>query len=154
MTAPANRQPAATRSEPDYLPNQGAPVATVAETVQPAPTAATDPMAPRPDALIFRLRPQGPATAAQATPSTDQPAPQVYAEAAAPTAAQPGQQSSRYYSVHRDAGHAPDRTPLPEAVFYDSVALDLAEPPETQVPQRDAQGRLRAPVRSDDPERP
>ena len=139
---PVPRQPRAA----DFLPDQGAPTTTVAETVPPAPGAAADPMAPRADALIFRLRPQG---STQPNAPTDQPAPQVYAEAAAPTAAQPGQQGSRYYSVHRDAGHAPDRTPLPEAVFYDSVALDLAE-----VPQRDAQGRLRAPVRSDDPERP
>ena len=144
---PAPRQPLAA----DFLPNQGAPTTTVAETVQPASSAAADPMAPRADALIFRLRPQG---SAQPGAASAQPAPQVYAEAAAPTAAQPGQQGSRYYSVHREAGHTPDRTPLPEAVFYDSVALDLAEPPETQVPQRDAQGRLRAPVRSDDPERP
>ena len=145
-------QPAPRQPQPDFLPNQGAPATNMAETPRPAPTAAADPMAPRADALIFRLRPQ--ASPQQPSAHTDQPAPQVYAAAAAPTAAQPGQQGSRYYSVHREAGHAPDRTPLPEAVFYDSVALDLAAPPETEVPQRDAQGRLRAPVRSDDPERP
>jgi len=152
--AQPNRQPAPRQPQPEFLPDQGASVSVVAETAQPAPVAPADPMAPRPDALIFRLRPQGGAAPQQPTAQTDQPAPQVYAEAAAPTSAQPGQQSSRYYSVHRDAGHAPDRTPLPEAVYYDSVALDLAEPPETQTPQRDAQGRLRAPTRSDDPERP
>lgn len=146
-------QSALRQPQPDFLPNQGAAVPTVAQTPQPAPMAAADPMAPRADALIFRLRPQGPAQ--QPTAQTDQAAPQVYAEATPPTTtAQPGQQGSRYYSVHRDAGHAPDHTPLPEAVFYDSVALDLAQPPETEVPQRDAQGRLRAPARSDDPERP
>ncbi|ADL00530.1 hypothetical protein [Brevundimonas subvibrioides] len=135
----------------DFMSDADAPPMTAAVPVQPAPATVADPMAPRADALIFRLRPQGPTPPAV---GAAQPAPQVYAEAAAPTEAQPGQQSSRYYSVHRDAGRTPDRTPLPEAVFFDSVALDLAEPPETQVPQRDAQGRLRAPVRSDDPERP
>jgi hypothetical protein len=83
-------------------------------------------MAPRADAPIFRLRPQ--AAPQQPGAGADQPAPRVYAEATAPVAAQPGQQGSRYYSVHREAGHAPDRTALPEAVFYDSVALDLAQP--------------------------
>ncbi|WP_269516025.1 hypothetical protein [Brevundimonas subvibrioides] len=146
-TQPAPRQPG-----PDFLPDQGAPTTTVARAPQPAPGAAADPMAPRADALIFSLRPQ----AAPQPPAAgaDQPAPQAYAEAPAPVAARPGQQSSRYYSVHRDAGHAPDRTALPEAVYYDSVALDLAQPPETEVPRRDAQGRLLAPARSDDPERP
>jgi hypothetical protein len=114
-------------------------------------------MAPRRDALIFQLRPQA-ALQQAAAAASDQPAPQVLAEAAppvaVPTPARPGQQTSRYYSVHREAGHAPDRTPLPEAVFYDSVALDLAEPPETEPPLRDAQGRLRPPVRDEDPERP
>jgi len=153
------RQPVVSSPRVDFLPDQGAPALTRAEVASPASTTPADPMAPRADALIFRLRPQGPVSATtQPSAQTDQPAPQVYAEAATPTttptSAQPGQQGTRYYSVHRDAGHTPDRTPLPEAVFYDSVALDLAEPPETQVPQRDAQGRLRAPVRSDDPERP
>jgi Meckel syndrome type 1 protein len=151
----ANRptvQPPPRQPGPDFLPDQGAPTTTVAEGPQPAPGAAADPMAPRADAPIFRLRPQ--AAPQQPGAGADQPAPRVYAEATAPVAAQPGQQGSRYYSVHREAGHAPDRTALPEAVFYDSVALDLAQPPETQVPRRDAQGRLLAPSRSDDPERP
>lgn len=151
-----NWQAAPRQPQPDFLPSQGVPSSVVAEAAQPSSVAPADPMAPRSDALIFRLRPQAAVQASAPVPTgqTDQPAAQVYAEATTPTAAQPGQQSSRYYSVHRDAGHAPDRTRLPEAVYYDSVALDLAEPPETQTPQRDAQGRLRPPTRSDDPERP
>jgi hypothetical protein len=135
---------------PEFLPDQGAPEPAPAPEAPTAPVPATDPMAPRADAPIFRLRPQAVTPTAQA----DQPAPQVYAEAPVPVAAQPGQQGSRYYSVHRETGHAPDRTPLPEAVFFDSVAMDLAAPPEPQMPQRDAQGRLRPPVRDEDPERP
>lgn len=145
-------QPMLRQPGPDFLPDQGAPMTTVAEAPRPAPGTAADPMAPRADALIFRLRPQAATQPPDA--GADQPTPRVYAEATTPVAAQPGQQGSRYYSVHRDAGHAPDRTALPEAVFYDSVALDLAQPPETEVPRRDAQGRLLAPTRSDDPERP
>lgn len=143
------------QAQPEYLADTTPPP--VSAVPQPTASAAVaDPMAPRADALIFRLRPQ--AALQPSAASSDQAGPQVYAEAAAPSpalvAARPGQQTSRYYSVHREAGHAPDRTPLPEAVFYDSVALDLAEPPETQPPLRDTQGRLRPPVRDEDPERP
>lgn len=125
---------------------------TMAEVAPPRMMAAADPMAPRPDAPIFRLRPQGQASAPAGTVAAgpDLAGPNL----AGPVPARPGQQGSRYYSVHRETGHAPDRTPLPEAVFYDSVALDLAEPPEPALPQRDAQGRLRAPVRDEDPDRP
>ncbi|AQR62661.1 hypothetical protein BZG35_14140 [Brevundimonas sp. LM2] len=135
---------------------QAVPSAAPAAPRPADPAAVADPMAPRADAPIFRLRPQAALPQPQPAAASDPAAPQVYAEAAAPVPAlaRPGQQTSRYYSVHREAGHAPDRTPLPEAVFYDSVALDLAEPPETELPQRDAQGRLRPPVRDEDPERP
>lgn len=107
---------------------------------QPTPEAApaettTDPMAPRRDARIFQLQPQA-APPAPASQQADLPA-------AAPLQAQPGQSRSRYYSVHRDAGRQPDRPVLPEPVFFDSVSVDLAEPPATEPLVRDAQGRRR-----------
>ena len=66
---------------------------------------------------------------------------------------QSGQSGARYYSVHRDAGHRPDPTVLPEPVYFDSVTLDLAEPPENEALMRDAQGRRRA-VPNADPSLP
>jgi hypothetical protein len=65
-------------------------------------------------------------------------------------AAGPGQQGARYYSVHRDAGRQPDPTVMPDPVFFDSVTLDLAQPPEIEAPLRDAQGRRRV-VANNDP---
>lgn len=106
---------------------------------------ANDPNAPRRDAPIFRLQQQGAAPTADAA----QAAPQTYAQAA-PATGQPG---ARYYSVHRDAGHAPDPTVIPEPVFFDSVTLDLAEPPAQELPTRDAQGRRR-PVANENPSLP
>lgn len=113
---------------------------------QPTPevedAAAADPMAPRSDARIFQLQPQ-PAAVQQQT-----------AEAAPtqPQQAQPGQSRSRYYSVHRDAGRQPDRPVLPDPVFFDSVSVDLAEPPVSDPLVRDAQGRRR--VANVDPNQP
>ncbi len=109
---------------------------------------AADPMAPRRDAPIFRLPSQ--AVAGQTPPVDTGQAPQTYAQAAPAPA---GQQGARYYSLHRDAGHAPDPTTMPEPVYFDSVTLDLAEPPAAQTPTRDAQGRRR-PVANDDPSLP
>ncbi len=98
-----------------------------------APTTAapaSDPMAPRPDALVFRVRP--------ATETSDQPA-----------ATEGG---ARYYSIHRQAGRTPDTPRLPEPVYLDALPVelnnlpdtqDLAEPPPPPALARDAQGRLR-----------
>jgi hypothetical protein len=91
---------------------------------------AADPMAPRRDARIFQLQPQS-------AP------PQQTAEAAPPQGAQTEQSRSRYYSVHRDAGRQPDPAVLPEPVYFDSVTVDLAEPPASEPLVRDAQGRRR-----------
>lgn len=73
-------------------------------------------------------------------------------QATAPVAA-PAPQGARYYSVHRDAGRQPDPTVIPEPVFFDSVTLDLAEPPATEPLMRDAQGRRRT-VANADPDLP
>lgn len=132
------------------------PVYAPATTPVPTPTTASagDPMAPRPDAPIFRLRAQGAAPAAEpseATPSTSAPTEPVQQAPVQTSAA--GQPPARYYSVHRAAGRQPDPTVMPDPVFFDSVALDLAAPPEIEPPRRDAQGR-RIPVANADPSLP
>jgi len=106
-------------------------------TGEPAVEAPADPMAPRRDARIFQVQ-QGDQ---QAAPSSQ-------------ASVQSGQSGARYYSVHRDAGHRPDPTALPEPVYFDSVSMDLAEPPATEVAARDVQNRRRAPVANDDPSLP
>lgn len=151
VPAPAP-SPAPTYSAPISGPAPRA--APPAPTYAPAPAVtqpmaesapANDPNAPRRDAPIFRIQQQG----AAPTADTGQAAPQTYAQTG-PTAAQPG---ARYYSVHRDAGHAPDPTVMPEPVYFDSVTLDLAAPPEQDLPTRDAQGRRR-PVQNENPSLP
>lgn len=115
-----------------------------APTPQPERVAAADtihdPMAPRRDARIFQMQ-QSPTEGQQ---QAALPAPTQAAPTQAPV--QSGQTGARYYSVHRDAGHRPDPTALPEPVYFDSVSLDLAEPPATEIQPRDAQGRRRAAV--------
>lgn len=113
-------------SEPSSTPTEPAPV--------------TDPMAPRRDAPIFRLQSQ----AQGSTPAATQ----------GQASVQSGEAGARYYSVHRDAGRQPDPTALPDPVYFDSVTLDLAEPPATEGPGRDAQGGRRAPVANEDPSLP
>lgn len=115
----------------------------------PQPVADTsDPMAPRRDARIFQMQqgqPQGQEQAALPAPTRTEPAGQ--------SPVQTGQSGARYYSVHRDAGHRPDPTVLPDPVYFDSVTMDLAEPPETEPQPRDAQGRRRV-VPNADPSLP
>lgn len=109
---------------------------------QPEAQPAVDPMAPRADAPIFRL--QRPA----ATPAST---PDVQAQAAPPAPAYPS--SARYYSLHRQAGHAPDAIATPQPVYLDALPVelaqtpqsaDLAEPPATPSLMRGADGRLMA----------
>ncbi|WP_309627713.1 hypothetical protein [Brevundimonas sp.] len=107
-----------------------------------------DPMAPRRDARIFQMQqgpPQGQEQAALPAPTPQAPSTEASVQA--------GQSGARYYSVHRDAGHRPDPTALPEPVYFDSVTLDLAEPPENEPQMRDAQGRRRV-VPNADPSLP
>lgn len=97
----------------------------VSPRTQPAPS--QDPMAPRADAPVWRLmgqnrgESQGEDQGQAASQSQD---PQSSA-AAAPN----DRDGARYYSVHRQAGRAPDPTTLPAPFFLDSVPVDLAEPP-------------------------
>lgn len=115
------------------LPHQ-APAPMPQQTPQPVADA-NDPMAPRRDARIFQMQqgqPQGQEQAALPAPTQ-----------AGQSSVQAGQSGARYYSVHRDAGHRPDPTALPEPVYFDSVTVDLAEPPANEPLMRDAQGRRR-----------
>lgn len=145
--------PAAPVAQPVYAPPTYAPATT------PTTASAADPMAPRPDAPIFRLRAQGAAPAqsqtepSQSAPVDQAPAQQAPVRQAPAQTSATGQAPSRYYSVHRAAGRQPDPTVMPDPVFFDSVALDLAQPPEMEPPRRDAQGR-RIPVANADPSLP
>jgi hypothetical protein len=96
-----------------------------------------DPMAPRPDAPIWRMGESGAAPAPQAVP---QPAPR--------SADADSRDGARYYSVHREAGRAPDPTTLPAPFFLDSAPVDLAEPPPPPTLMRN-QGGLAPSVAGD-----
>lgn len=164
MSAPVRTVPVAPPApvaQPVYAP---ATTPTTAPAMAPSMTSAADPMAPRPDAPIFRLRPQGtapttapteaaPSTSAPVAPVQQTPVQQAPVQQAPVQTSATGQAPARYYSVHREAGRQPDPTVMPDPVFFDSVALDLAEPPEFEPPRRDAQGR-RIPVANADPSLP
>lgn len=138
------------------------------------PTAAPhDPMAPRRDALIFRMG--RPATALQTNPDaepapapvdaqaqaqaqaqTQAPAPSLAATPTTAQAVRPGQpprQGARYYSVHRQAGLQPDPMVLPDSVFIGGTT-DLAEPPPVATPTRLVNGRAQIMVPNADPSLP
>lgn len=133
-----------------------------------APPLGYDPMAPRRDALIFRMqRPQNDA-GLQATQS--QPAPAVQSEVQQPVltqptagrtysgqayaGAEPPRESARYYSVHRGEGRQPDPIAMPESVYLDNAPIDLAEPPAAPVPGRTVNGRTQVIVPNQDPSLP
>jgi hypothetical protein len=143
-------------AQPVYAP---ATAPATAPTMAPAMSNTADPMAPRPDAPIFRLRAQGTAPAtvptevAASTSAPVAPVQQAPVQQAPVQTSATGQAPARYYSVHREAGRQPDPAVMPDPVFFDSVALDLAAPPEFEPPRRDAQGR-RIPVANADPSLP
>jgi hypothetical protein len=114
-------------AQPEAVP---APASPGAPEPLPAPAVPADRPAdaPRADAPIFRLAARP--AAAGPTPPAAQPGPD-----AAPAA-------SRYYSVHRAAGRAPDPVALPEPVMLDQPPVDLAVPDGPPVVLRDARGRL------------
>jgi hypothetical protein len=112
-----------------------------------------DPMAPRRDAPIFRIQGARPPQGEPQVQPAAVPAPEAApGQGQAQGQAQPYGQGARYYSVHRQAGRQPDRTPMPEQVWLDRMPIemdrtpeseDLAAPPETPQMMRDAQGRMR-----------
>jgi hypothetical protein len=126
-------------------------VPVAAETTAGAPPpASADPMAPRRDALIFRM---GSAASPPAASAPAAEAPRQLAQAAPLRPDAPARQGARYYSVHREAGHQPDPMTLPESVFIGGSA-DLAEPPPAPVVQRTVNGRAQAVVPNQDPALP
>jgi len=136
---------------------------------QPAMTGAVvaDPMAPRRDAPIFSIQaarnPQAPTpptqaeAQAQAQAQSGQIQGQPQSQAVASVAG-PAREGPRYYSVHRQAGHEPDPTQIPESVyavipegaFLDAARTDLADPPAAPVATRTINGRIQQVNRGDD----
>ena len=150
-------------------PTHDAVTPTYAEPQGPAPEA-TDPMAPRRDAPIFRLQRQAPAApapfpapSAEAAPAGPQgeaaPAPRQMATVTSNPSDHPEMQASRRYSVHRQNGQQPDAVAIPQPTYVDALAVtltdmpastDLAEPAPGPNLYRDSQGRVRAaPAASD-----
>ncbi len=163
---------------PEYIPDrggQGQPIPTdVLRAPPPAPPAgpdvsvasSPDPMAPRRDALIFRMQqaPQPmPAASPEAQPASDPveqpsadaetPQPRRVATVQANPADRPPAQGARYYSVHRQHGRTPDALDMPAPTYVDALTVtglpetiasqDLAQPEPAPTMIRDAQGRVR-----------
>ena len=110
------------QAEPAPVPQQAAQ-AEPQPAPQPAQAAVADPMAPRRDAPIYRLqRPQaGAPLDAAAVAASVQAAPM-------PTA---GDNSARYYSVHRQAGRHPDAIPAPQQTYLDALPVQMAQTPQS-----------------------
>lgn len=124
QAAQAEPQPApqtAVQAEP-----QPAPVPQQAAQAEPQPApqpAVADPMAPRRDAPIYRLqRPQAGAPLDAAAVAASNQAAQT------PVA---GDNSARYYSVHRQAGRHPDAIPSPQQTYLDSLPVQMAQTPQS-----------------------
>lgn len=118
------------QAEPAPIPQQAAqaepqpaPQTAVQPAPQPAQAAVADPMAPRRDAPIYRLqRPQaGVPLDAAAVAASGQ-------AAQTPTA---GDNSARYYSVHRQAGRHPDAIPAPQQTYLDAMPVEMAQTPQS-----------------------
>ena len=120
------------QAEPAPVPQQAAqaepqPAPQTAVQAEPAPqpaqAAIADPMAPRRDAPIYRLqRPQAGApldAAAVAAGGQAAPTPTV------------GDNSARYYSVHRQAGRHPDAIPAPQQTYLDAMPVQMAQTPQS-----------------------
>ncbi len=110
------------QAEPAPIPQQAAQ-ADPQPAPQPAQAAIADPMAPRRDAPIYRLqRPQaGAPLDAAAVAASGQ-------AALTPTA---GDNSARYYSVHRQAGRHPDAIPAPQQTYLDAMPVQMAQTPQS-----------------------
>lgn len=140
--------------QPNLHPVPLPPPPTVPTAVEAAPADVADPMAPRRDAMIFRMN--QPAATAQVDPQGQpaQEAPRQMAQAAPSRPGGPPRDSARYYSVHREAGHQPDPMVLPESVFIGGASADLAEPPPALTMPRTVNGRTQVVVPNQDPALP
>ncbi len=119
-------EPSAPQPQPELqMPAEPAPAPQQAAQAEPQPAqaAVADPMAPRRDAPIYRLqRPQAGAP-------LDAAAVAVSGQAAlTPTA---GDNSARYYSVHRQAGRHPDAIPAPQQTYLDAMPVQMAQTPQS-----------------------
>lgn len=114
-------QPSAPQLQPE--PQMQAAQAEPQPAPQPAQAAVADPMAPRRDAPIYRLqRPQAGAPLDAAAVAASGQAAQT------PTA---GDNSARYYSVHRQAGRRPDAIPAPQQTYLDAMPVQMAQTPQS-----------------------
>jgi len=110
------------QAEPAPVPQQAAQ-AEPQPAPQPAQAAIADPMAPRRDAPIYRLqRPQAGAPLDAAAVAASGQAAQT------PVA---GDNSARYYSVHRQAGRHPDAIPAPQQTYLDAMPVQMAQTPQS-----------------------
>lgn len=121
-SAPQPQPESQIQAEPAPVPPQAAQ-AEPQPAPQPAQAAVADPMAPRRDAPIYRLqRPQaGAPLDAAAVAASGQ-------AALTPTA---GDNSARYYSVHRQAGRHPDAIPAPQQTYLDAMPVQMAQTPQS-----------------------
>lgn len=121
-SAPQPQPESQMRAEPAPAPQQAAQ-AEPQPAPQPAQAAVADPMAPRRDAPIYRLqRPQAGAPLDNAAVAASGQAAQT------PVA---GDNSARYYSVHRQAGRHPDAIPSPQQTYLDSLPVQMAQTPQS-----------------------
>lgn len=110
------------RVEPAPAPQQAAQ-AEPQPAPQPAQAAVADPMAPRRDAPIYRLqRPQAGAPLDAAA---------VAASGQAAQTSPAGDNTARYYSVHRQAGRHPDAIPAPQQTYLDAMPVQMAQTPQS-----------------------
>ncbi len=152
---------AAQAPAPAQSPVQAQPHTQTQAQAEAAPEPAFDPMAPRRDAPIFRLQRQttaqtAPETAAQAQGGTKGETGAETASAAPPAmlqAALAPVQGARFYSVHRQAGHQPDRINPVQPIYLDALPVemtqtpssaDLAQPDGPPALQRNSDGSVRA----------
>lgn len=122
-------EPQASAPQPQPEPQrqaEPAPVPQQAAQAEPQPAtqpAVADPMAPRRDAPIYRLqRPQAGAPLDAAAVAASGQAAQT------PVA---GDNSARYYSVHRQAGRHPDAIPAPQQTYLDAMPVQMAQTPQS-----------------------
>jgi hypothetical protein len=142
-TQVAATEPAPVAASPAPAPAP-APASAAPHPTENAPAEpAFDPMAPRRDAPIFRLRQQA---AAEPTHTQDV---QTPAASNAPAAAQPQMVQAalapapvlgaRFYSVHRQAGRQPDPIQAVQPLYLDALPVEMTQTPSsTDLAQPDA----------------
>ncbi|WP_295215231.1 hypothetical protein [uncultured Brevundimonas sp.] len=123
-------QPSAPQPQPEpQMQAEPAPIPQQAAQAEPQPApqqaqaAVADPMAPRRDAPIYRLqRPQAGAPLDAAA---------VAASGQAAQTSPAGDNTARYYSVHRQAGRHPDAIPAPQQTYLDAMPVQMAQTPQS-----------------------